>query len=657
MSAELKVIDPSVLSEQERADLTANIDALIAAHKNNRQEINRLVFESVSAMTTGEDYERELASKKGLRRFIGGITGSNKKLQDKINSSRSAAQYASQLTLQRLAEQNLMSFDLITAVNNKLNASVLAIEGEINEIYDRLLVFFKQSRSDVIQLENRVERLEKNVNLLNWQNSIEYQMFNGIEYSELDDISKIVCLAHDFYEITQGKWTASDLLLLKVAMNTIAVQPKEKTSYFDFVKKLSSDKQLMCYLLNGDSILKRPEPYLISLCGINKIELLNKSEHYVVDTVLDILNESSVVIDSHTACEELTRRYLESENEIKLDAQVENYDLALAILFELYQARANGVLGPADEKIEELIEECSEQVVEEKYQYAAKLFKECKFKEAHPLLEELSAKGYAKADALLYWLFLDGYEGNITNESESKMHAKKGFQAGDAISAMQYALFCVDTSEEKLRICEEYKPRLKELANDGDTFAIYMLGLCFINDTDEPTDYLQAMQCFRKAAALGFYRAFDSIAVRYQKGEGVDKSEANAIAWCEMAILFPYGRAYHRLACLYENTDIKRAIPLFFKAAELGCVDAYGDVAAVYSIEEYAKIAGVSTNLEKELYYATEGAKRGNALAAYNAGCAYMRLNDLKESEKWFRISAERGYKSAAEMLENYFNG
>ena len=75
MCTELTVIPSSALTEQEQADLNASIDSIIAAHKNNRQEINRLVFESVSAMTDSEGYEQELSNRKGLRRFWGAITG------------------------------------------------------------------------------------------------------------------------------------------------------------------------------------------------------------------------------------------------------------------------------------------------------------------------------------------------------------------------------------------------------------------------------------------------------------------------------------------------------------------------------------------------------------------------------------------------------
>lgn len=71
MSTELNVIPSSALTEQEQADLNASIDSIIAAHKNNRQEINRLVFESVSAMADSEGYEQQLSSRKGLRRLWG----------------------------------------------------------------------------------------------------------------------------------------------------------------------------------------------------------------------------------------------------------------------------------------------------------------------------------------------------------------------------------------------------------------------------------------------------------------------------------------------------------------------------------------------------------------------------------------------------------
>ena len=61
-----------------------------------------------------------------FQRLLGNITGSNKRLQDKVNRELIIAQYRSQITLEQIAEQNLMTLDLVAAVNNKLNASIKA---------------------------------------------------------------------------------------------------------------------------------------------------------------------------------------------------------------------------------------------------------------------------------------------------------------------------------------------------------------------------------------------------------------------------------------------------------------------------------------------------------------------------------------------------
>lgn len=349
MGVELTIADSSVLTTEEQADLSKRIDALIAAHKNNRQEINRLVFESVSAMTTGEDYERQLSNKRGLRRFFGAITGSNKRLQDKINSSRAAAQYATQCTLQKLAEENLMTFDLITAVNNKLNASMTAVEGELNQVYAALIQFFKQSRSDVLQLGQRVDRLEQNVNLLNWQNSIEYQMFNGVEYMDLDDTAKIICLVRDFYDITQGQWTTMDLLLLKSAMGTIGISPREKIDYYHFIQTLSNNAQLRSKLLGEKQLYGVPENYLVPLLSMKKLALLDNEEAFIVGTVEESLADAGVPTDRQSIEGKLLTKYMAQEAHVDLTTQVPHYDLILELLFNLQNAENSGILRTQEE--------------------------------------------------------------------------------------------------------------------------------------------------------------------------------------------------------------------------------------------------------------------------------------------------------------------
>lgn len=489
MSTELNVIPSSALTEQEQADLNASIDSIIAAHKNDRQEINRLVFESVSAMTDSEGYEQELSSRKGLRRFWGAITGSNKRLQDKINSSRAAAQFAAQTTLQRFSEQNLLTFDLITAVNNKLNASMTAVEGEINQIYAALIQFFKQNRSDMIQLENRVANLEQNVNLLNWQNSIEYQMLDGVEYVDLDDASKIVCMVRDFYDITGGEWRTSDLLLLKTVMSTIDISPRGNIRYYDFIVRVAGDEKLLTKLLGGKHIQRLPETYLVPLLGIKKLELLDTDEAYIVDTVENSLQSAGVVADRHKLENNLVQNYVAQESQVNLDTEVNNYDLTMEMLFNLRFAEDSGLfleeVVPEVQEVEteasgeQLAKEAKEKEaqakaeeekkkLEEDYKEAAELFKNAKFKQVYPLLKDLSNRGCARANALLYWLCYDEF-----NDKMAVTYAKKGYEAGDAIASIQYAFDCEIDPKKKKEIFEKYKPILWDQSMEGDIFATY----------------------------------------------------------------------------------------------------------------------------------------------------------------------------------------
>ncbi len=351
MNTKLAIIETDVFLPEEKNELDSSIDRIIESHKNNRQAINRLVFESVAAMAEGDEYEHELSNKGWFKSTVGNFTGSNKKLQDKINSSRAAVQYAAQCTLQKLAEQNLMTFDLITAVNNKLNISMYNVEGEINNIYSGLTKFFKQNRSKLLKIDNELKKLERNVNLLNWQNSIEYQMLDGVEYPDLDDIGKLVCLARDFLNITDGKWNTSDLLLLKSAMSDIGISPKAQLNYFTVLKAIDRNDKLKKTLLGGKLIKNMEDSfYLIPVSGLKKLETLKAEEKYIVDSVAEMVGQEATN-DVDEIRFKLADKYLQKTAKVNPDVEVQAFDFLAELLFSVQQATDEGLLYlPDDEK-------------------------------------------------------------------------------------------------------------------------------------------------------------------------------------------------------------------------------------------------------------------------------------------------------------------
>ena len=615
MSTELTVIPSSALTEQEQADLNASIDSIIAAHKNNRQEINRLVFESVSAMTDSEGYEQQLSSRRGFRRLWGAITGSNKRLQDKINSSRAAAQFAAQTTLQRLSEQNLLTFDLITAVNNKLNASMTAVEGEINQIYAALIQFFKQNRSDMIQLENRVARLEQNVNLLNWQNSIEYQMLDGVEYVDLDDASKIVCMVRDFYDITGGEWRTSDLLLLKTAMSTIDISPRGNIRYYDFIDRVAGDGKLLTKLLGGKHIQRLPETYLVPLLGIKKLELLDTDEAYIVDTVENSLQSAGVAADRHKLENNLVQNYVAQESQVNLDTEVNNYDLTMEMLFNLRSAEDSGLfleevvpevqeVEPA-EQVEENTEaeqEAAEKLAEEG-KAAEEEFLKANFADSVPQLEALSEKGYARANAMLFWAYYFGYEDYPSDPQKALEYAKKGSDAADPICGLLYAAYSDISQDEKFELLRKVRAQVRKMADANDSLAALVLGACYF----QARQYDEAQKALSSHEKAGGVLAYEMLGLmqQYVKQDGTsakdcyEKAVKNGIyhAYVLLGDLYMgYFRTYPDSGSVMYNEE--KGFANYKKAAE-------------YHQAEGAYMLSLYTFGDKRNYWAAMAEKQG----------------------------------------------
>lgn len=482
MAAELQIYADNVLSKEEKKQLDIEFDKYINANKANRQAINKLVFKCVAAMTTASDTEKQLADKKGIKRFVGELTGSNKELQDKINSNRSAAQFTMQACLQKLAAQNLMTFDLITAVNNKLNASLTKINTEFNNVYEIMDKFIKQTRGDLVRLENVVARHDININLLNWQNSIEYQVFNGVEYEYLDPITKIVCLTRDFYDITQGNWTTSDLLLLKAAMDAIGIAPKAKVNYYDALKEIASDNILKNRLLGDIELYPPQDPdCLISFSGLQKISALNNEESYIVDTIAEYVDENKVDIDRNSIEDILANKYLFNIAQVNINTEIECYNLLLDLLYNLknYESEDNESENNNYSK---------SKVDKEKFNSNVRLASDIEY------VKEFANKGNARA----MYLMAIYYNDCVVDIKEAKKWMKKSADAGDPL-----AKFRCDSSAYNFQLAAD----IKILAEKGDSYACYEMGRICEKGYNGSVNNEEAMEWYRKAKEFGNQQA------------------------------------------------------------------------------------------------------------------------------------------------------
>ena len=502
-SNQLAIVDGNeVFTIDEQTELEKQIDHVIAAHKNNRQEINRLVFECTSALTSAltaaDDASHELASKGFFSRFIGGITGSNKRLQDKINHNMRAAQYASQVTMQKLAEQNLMTFDLLTAVNNKLNASIDAVNEKFKEQFVILGKFILKTRGDMISLSLRMDKVEWNVKLLNWQASVEYLKLNGVEYSDLDDAGKIVCLARDFYDLTGGNWTTSDLLLLKAAMGQIGMAPKKEMNIFDTLKTIADTPVLQEKLLNHHGIKPISDPsYLISMGTLEKLNTLADKERYVVDVMAANYKNHGVAMGADEIRGDLAKGYMRQQANVNLNTNVGAYDFMLDLLYNLSESTAERLLQGKDDK--DLMH----------------LFLTDHTEKAYEQIREAADEGNAIALYMMAAYFSQGYGVQPINEQKAIAYFKKSYEAGYPVAGYDVADSLPDGSLEQKEIRNHAKDNILELANEGDACAQNNLGLMYQYGRGVEQSYEKAAGWYLKAAEQGYADAQCNLGYMY----------------------------------------------------------------------------------------------------------------------------------------------
>ena len=681
MTNELSVIDTVKLTSAEKGELNQEIDRIISQHAGNRTEINRLVFESVEAMTEADDAQAKLENKGFLKRLWGGLTGSNQRLQNKINSNRAVAQYAGQQTLQKLAEQNLMTFDLITAVNNKLNASVNAVDEEFRNIYQGLNKFLKHNRNELARLETRLEKVEQNVNLLTWQNSIEYQEFDGKEYMDMDDTSKIVCLARDFYEITKGNWSTSDLLLLKTAMSTVDIQPKSRVNYCAVLTEMNDNKVLKYKLLGGAIIKPMDDPsYLITMGTLEKLDTLNNRDAYIVDTVTDYMTSNGLNADRNDVRNYLTSKYLRDRAGVNLDTEVESYDLILDLLYNLRQADQENLLVMSESRLTAVMCE------------AEQLYMHCQFEEAAEQFEVLAAEGNARAMYFLGEIYTNYLPSLKKDTVKGNAWRTQGAKLGDVLCRLNTAYNQGVDKAGKVEIIEEVLPELIKLAEGGDVFAADELGGVYSNGEGIEKDinkakqwillvanhghaiamnnlgnlyfaeseYTKANEWYEKAGEAGYDWGWYNLAGSYCDGNGVEKNMQKAVQLYEKAYEIggaAAGKSANQIGSIYWNekkhTEAKE---WFEKSSEAGYDWSWYNIAGFYCDGR-----GIERDTQKAIQLYGKTYEIGGAAAGKSAnqiGDIYLNEKKYTEANEWYKKAGEAGCDWGwYNLAESYHNG
>lgn len=323
--------------EEYKTELAVCIEQKITAYRNDTKKIDELTFQCISALAEVDNAKTELSSKGFLARFVGSITGSNHKLQNKINENQTLAQYALRETLRQLQKQNVMTLDLIRAVNTKLKGLQIKLgqygiylENLVDQKKQQDRILINQDRI-LINHERRLTKTEESIDLVQWGHTIRYQSLEGIDYKDLNQFQKLACLARDFFQ--KGNETyEQDIATLKTAIDHLAINPDEMVSYYDTLKGIAVDDLARKKLLGKvnwqiyDSV-----DNVISFHTIGKICELQQANNPKIKIFCGIRND----ITPEKACNQLVTAYIRRKDQCDVNTEVSFFDLVMDLVYNL----------------------------------------------------------------------------------------------------------------------------------------------------------------------------------------------------------------------------------------------------------------------------------------------------------------------------------
>ena len=193
----------------------------------------------------------------------------------------------------------------------------------------------------------------------------------------------------------------------------------------------------------------------------------------------------------------------------------------------------------------------------------------------------------------------------------------------------------------------------RKAADNGHAEACYRIGRYY---NFEKNDKRESVRWYTMAAERGNAAAMNDLAIRYERGEGVEKNPQKAFQWYQKAAEKGNVMAQTNMGVCYGTglgvaQDYAEAAKWYQKAAEAGSASAQHFLATYYS-----KGRGVEQNLEQAAYWYRKSAEQGHAVSQYNMGLYYKQGKGVpqsySEAVKWFQKAADQGDEDAKRLLE-----
>lgn len=516
MDSKLTMPFENELTNEEITSIDEYVERTYEEHKNNHKELTRLGMQASAAVAAGKARAAELANQGFFKNLLGNITGKNRKLRGEIDRDFAISQEASIKMIAKLAQQGKLTFDAIMGINVKLNSLSNQIDKEFNEIYSQINKMMTMAMSSLIRESTRIDKLERSMNVVHLESTIEYLEFGGTLYKDLSDNEKILCIISDFFLATKGNYSINDIMMLKPMMDKIGVNPNDKISMLSLYETLNSNDKIADKLFEAldKAKLKELDDIYIPLLGnLQKIESLKNEEKYIVDSVVEMSKSPEQDVQFS-----LLKSY--ANNNLNMDLEKENsyFDLSVAIINELSNIDNVEIAETEEINIKKIPASAQNY-----YDNAIELLGEEDFKGALFLLKKALENGMDNSEIYESLAKVSLYIGEL---DELPNYYKLAIERGNATYQNYYkfgiSLFIkLFVEKQKDNNYEEVIKALEKAIELSDKSVYIYINLGVIYRTLE--NYNKAIEYYDKAIKIDNENAL----AYYNKAEALDKSDCD----------------------------------------------------------------------------------------------------------------------------------
>ena len=173
-------------------------------------------------------------------------------------------------------------------------------------------------------------------------------------------------------------------------------------------------------------------------------------------------------------------------------------------------------------------------------------------------------------------------------------------------------------------------PALRQVAEQGEAKAQFILGTVYANGKEVPQNYKQAVAWYQKAAEQGHAEAQYDLGQMYTRGEGVPQDYQQVLTWFNKAAEQGHAKAQYMLGVIYNDG-----------------VGALGALKNVQQADVWFSRAAIGIR---------KPAEQGDASAQFMLGRMYDNGQGVPRDDKqaviWFRKAAEQGHTAYSGEVE-----